>query len=126
MGITSLFQRLPRGHVLNDSKDRLLGTGIKNCVNQLIKLYGTMLDFHLNTTNRSISLTVQLKGEPTPINVTLKEYEIVSEEGKTYFEFEGAKVDTSREWLTTLVQEKLARQKLPLPDDISWLIKLLI
>lgn len=125
MGITSLLHRLPGGHALNNSKDRLLSRGIKDHVNRLIKPYGIILDFHLNTTNRLILLTAQLKGEQTPISVTIKEYEIVSEEDKTYLQFNGAKVDISREWLTTLVREKLVRQKLPLPDNISWLTKLL-
>jgi hypothetical protein len=123
MRITSLLERVPYGRVLNDSKDRLLSSGVKNRVNHLIKPYGTMLDFHINTTDRSISLSVLLKGEQSPVNVTIKEYEIISEEGKTYLRFPN--LDTSREWLTTVAREKLSHQKIPLPDNVSWLTKLL-
>ena len=123
MRITSLLERIPYGRVLNDSKDHLLSLGIKDRLNHLVKPYGTMLDFHLNTTDRSISISAQLKGEQSPISVTIKEYEIVCEEGKTYVRFPN--VQTSREWLTTLAREKLAFQKIPLPDHVSWFTQLL-
>jgi hypothetical protein len=123
MRITSLLGRLPYGRALNETKDRLLSSGVRDRVNHLLKPYGAMLDLQINTTSQSISLSVLLKGEQNPVKVTVDRYEIISEEGKSYVQLSG--VDTSREWLTALAREKLAGQKIPVPDHVSWLTKLL-
>jgi len=125
MEISLFLQRLPGGRALNTAKDRLLAKGAKTRFNKLIRRYGTMLDFHLNTADRSLAVSLLLKGEQAPIEIRIHEYALLDSKGKTYLEINGRKIDTSREWLTKLIHDQVGRQRLVVPEDLAWLVQLL-
>ena len=119
------MERLPGGTALNTAKDRLLAKGAKARFNKLIRRYGTMLDFRLNTADCSVSVSLLLKGEQAPIEIHVHEYALLNRKGKTFVEIDGRKVDTSREWLTKLIREQVGRQRLIVPENLDWLVQLL-
>jgi hypothetical protein len=125
MDVSSFLRGLPGGQALNSAKDRLLSTGAKAHLNKLIERYGTLVDFQLNTVARTMSLTLQLKGEETPIEVQVHEYTLSSAEGKSVLVIDGKKVDTSREWLTELIRDRVSEKQLVVPDNLEWVIQLL-
>jgi hypothetical protein len=125
MEISSFLQRLPGGKATNSAKDALLSQGAKARLSHLLRKYGTMLDLKLNTTERSLSVLLHLKGEESPIHISIREYTLVAKDGRTYVELDGSKIETSREWLTTLVQEQLGRRDFPIPDKLARIIPLL-
>ena len=125
MEISLFLQRLPGGRALNTAKDRLLAKSAKTRFNKLIRRYGTMLDFQLNTADRSLAVSLLLKGEQAPIEISIHEYPLLTSKGKTYLEVNGRKIDTSREWLTKLIRDQVGRQRLVVPENLAWLIQLL-
>jgi hypothetical protein len=125
MEISSFLQRLPGGKALNSAKDGLVSQGAKARFNYLLRKYGTMLDFRLNTAERSLSVSLHLKGEENPININVREYTLVTKEGRTFVELDGRNIETSREWLTTLLQDQLGRRSFPIPDNLARFIPLL-
>jgi hypothetical protein len=125
MDVSSFLRGLPGGQALNSAKDRLLATGAKAHINKLIERYGTLLDFQLNTIARSLSLTLQLKGEATPVEVHVHEYTLSTVEGKSVLVIDGQKVDTSREWLTELIRDRVGEKQLVVPDNLEWVVQLL-
>ncbi len=78
MEISSFLQRLPGGKALNSAKDALIAQGAKARFNHLLRKYGTMLDLKLNTAERSLSVSLHLKGEESPININVREYTLVT------------------------------------------------
>jgi hypothetical protein len=125
MEMSSFLQRLPGGKAINSAKDALLSQGAKAGLNHLLRKYGTMLDLKLNTAERSLSVSMHLKGEESPIQIKIREYTLVTKDGRTYVELDGSKIETSREWLTTLIQQQLGRRDFPLPDKLVRIIPLL-
>jgi hypothetical protein len=125
MDVGSFLRGLPGGQALNSAKDRLLATGVRAHFNKLIERYGTLLELQLNTVARSLSLTLQLKGEQTPVEIRVHEYTLSSAEGKSVLVIDGKKVDTSREWLTELIQDRVGEKRLVLPDNLEWVVQLL-
>ncbi len=125
MEIGSFLRGLPGGQALGNAKDRLLGKGAKAHFNKLIGRYGTVLDFQLNTVDRSLFFTLLLKGEETPIEIHLHEYTLSTAEGKSVLVIDGKKIDTSREWLTELIQDRVDQKRLVVPDNLEWVIQLL-
>jgi hypothetical protein len=125
MDVGSFLRGLPGGQALNSAKDRLLATGVRAHFNKLIERYGTLLEFQLNTVARSLSLTLQLKGEQTPVEIRVHEYTLSSAEGKSVLVIDGKKVDTSREWLTELIQDRVGEKRLVVPDNLEWVVQLL-
>jgi hypothetical protein len=125
MDVSSFLRGLPGGQALNSAKDRLLATGAKARFNKLIERYGTLLEFQLNTVARSLSLTLQLKGEQTPVEIRVHEYTLSTAEGKSVLVIDGKKVDTSREWLTELIRDRVGEKRLVVPDNLEWVVQLL-
>jgi len=125
MEISSFLQRLPGGKTLNSAKDALISQGAKARLNHLLRKYGTMLDLKLNTADRSLSVSLHLKGEESPIHISVREYTLITKDGRTFVEIDGSKIETSREWLTTLVQDRLGRQTFPVPENLARFIPLL-
>jgi hypothetical protein len=125
MDVSSFLRGLPGGQALNNAKDRLLASGAKARLNKLIERYGTLLDLQLNTVDRSVSLTLQLKGEQAPVEIHLREYNLSIVDGKSVLIFDGRKIETSREWLTALIHDRVGENRLAVPGNLEWIAQLL-
>jgi hypothetical protein len=123
--LTSLFQNLPGGQALNHAKDKLISDQIQAQINRRIKSYGAMLNLNIDTQKKTISLVVDLKGETAPLTVEIRDYAVATENGQTFVEIDGAKVQTSRDWLNTLLSEQVRQRRIPLPQNAAPFIKLL-
>ncbi len=125
MDVNSFLRGLHAGQALNNTKDRLLAKGAKTHCNKLIEQYGTVLDLQLNTADRSLSMKLLLKGEETPIDIQVHDYSFSTAEGKSVLVIDGRKIDTSREWLTKLIHDRIGQQQLAVPDNLEWVVQLL-
>jgi hypothetical protein len=125
MDVSSFLRGLPGGQALSSAKDRLLANGAKTHLNKLIERYGTLVDLQLNTVNRSLSLTLLLKGETAPLEIHIREYTLTTTEGKSVLVLDGSKIETSREWLTELVRDRVVQKPLPVPPNLEWVVRLL-
>jgi hypothetical protein len=125
MDVSSFLRGLPGGQALSSAKDRLLASGARAHLNKLIEQYGTLLDLKLNTIDRSLSLTLQLKGEQTPVEIHFYEYTLSTVNGKSVLIIDGRKIETSREWLTALIRHRVGEQRLAVPDNLEWVAQLL-
>jgi hypothetical protein len=63
MNFSAFLQRLPAARVLRKTKDSLVAVGAKDRFNQLIRPYGRVLEFQLNTQERTVHASFRLKGE---------------------------------------------------------------
>ena len=125
MDVSSFLRGLPGGQALNNAKDRLLASGAKARLNKLIERYGTLLDLQLNTVDRSLSLTLHLKGEQIPVEIHLREYTLSIVDGRSVLIFDGQNIETSREWLTALIRDRVGENRLAVPDKLEWVAQLL-
>ena len=124
MDVSSFLRGLPGGQALNNAKDRLLATGARARLNKLIERYGNLVDLQLNTVDRSLSLTLLLKGEGTPIEIRVHEYTLFTEDGQSVLVIDGRKIDTSREWLTALIRDRVVEKRLVIPENLEWVVQL--
>jgi hypothetical protein len=83
-------------------KDSTISTVVQKTCNYYIKEFGEMLNFQLNSQDKSVTLEVMLKGEKEPLKATIKEYEIIEKNDKAYLRFED--IQTSREWINTVLE----------------------
>jgi hypothetical protein len=126
MNLSSFLQRLPAANVLRKTKDSLVAVGAKERFNQLIRPYGKVLDFHLNTRERSVFASFRLKGELEALQLWVHEYHLVeNKKGQTFIVVDGKDIETSREWLTKLIGDQLGRQRVLIPEQFNWLTQLL-
>jgi len=125
MRLNSIFDFLPAGGSLADSKDRLISERIKQELNTHLARYGEVLDVKLNTRERSVQLSIKLKGEPDPTTVNIGKYELVKEDTKLWVTFHSQSIQASREWLTLLLQDQAGRHRLPIPQKYAWAVEFL-
>jgi hypothetical protein len=125
MRLNSIFDFLPAGGSLADSKDRLISERIKQELNTHLARYGEVLDVKLNTRERNVQLSIKLKGEPDPITVNIGKYEFIKEDTKLWLSVDSQSIEASREWLTLLLQDQAGRHRLPIPQKYAWAVEFL-
>ena len=102
----------------SDSKDRLVASfALPMLNNAWLKPYGQATDFKLNSTNKTLELTVSLNGENTPIRVEVQDYELTQENGRTFVVLK--RVSTSRAWMTELARNFLEGKRLEVPAEAA-------
>jgi hypothetical protein len=125
MRLNSIFDFLPAGGNLAESKDRLIGERIKQELNTQLARYGEVLDVKLNTRERSVQVSIKLKGEPDPIAVNIGKYELIKEDAQLWLTFASQSIEASREWLTLVLQDQAGRRRLPIPQKYAWAVEFL-
>jgi hypothetical protein len=125
LSLNNVLKHLPGGRSLTGAKDKLLSKRAIEKINHLIRRYGTMLDLKLNTVDKSVSLSVLLKGEQAPLEIHVKQYALTHKKGQLYLEIDGTTAETSREWLTRLIQDKIGHRKFRVPEEVAWVLEML-
>ena len=125
MRLNSIFDYLPAGGSLADSKDRLISSRIKQELNIQFARYGQVLDVKLNTREQSVQLSLSLKGEPEPVTVNIGKYSFLRENGQLWLNIDSGTIDASKEWLALVLQDQVGRQRLPIPQKYAWLVEFL-
>ena len=125
MRLNSIFDYLPAGGSLGDSKDRLISARIKQELNIQFARYGKVLDVKLNTREQRVQLSLSLKGEPEPITVNIGKYSLIKENGQLWLTVDRQTIETSREWLSLVLQDQVGRQRLPIPQKYAWVVEFL-
>lgn len=107
--------------LLQLAKDWLVESAARPLLNKSILLpYGTMTTLKLDSQNKSMSLDLELKGEPAPIHIEIPRYTLVEQDGKTYLEM--PQILTSREWMNVLLQQHFAPVRLAVPPAVKTLM----
>ncbi len=102
----------------SESKDRLVSSfALPMLNNAWLKPYGQATDLKLDSTNKTVEITVTLRGESTPVRVQVADYELTQQDGKTFVVLKS--VSTSREWMTELAQRYLVGKRLEVPAEAA-------
>jgi hypothetical protein len=125
MRLNSIFDLLPAGGTLADSKDRLISERIKHELSTHLARYGEVLDVKLNTRERSVQLSIKLKGEPDLTTVNIGKYALIKEDTRLWVTVDSQSIEASKEWLTLLLQDQAGRQRLPIPQKYAWAVEFL-
>jgi hypothetical protein len=88
--------------------------------NNLLGPYGRATELRIDSTARQISICVELKGETSPVEIVITDYELRSEANRHVAVLKG--VRTSRAWLTALAENRLLNVPLKLPPQVAQLL----
>jgi hypothetical protein len=125
MRLSNLLRSLPVGKTLNESKDRAVSARLKQIVNEELKPFGEILELRVNTLEQCAACRVRLNGETEVLELELSHFKLTKTGNLRSIEIEGHDIQTSREWLTALLHDKLGRKSVPLPAQFGWLIEFL-
>jgi hypothetical protein len=85
--------------------------------------YGEVLDFKINSRERSAELHLLLKGEREKLAVHVDEYEVIAAD-KDYIVVKRARA--SREWVNAVLRNLVIGKRHQIPPQYSSLIKLVL
>lgn len=75
-----------------------------------------MLEFKMDPKEKTVCLTLMLKGEVEALRVNLREFDCFTENGKGFIR--AKEITTSREWLNILLSQILKENQVEVPEDI--------
>lgn len=99
-------------------KDWLIQKTVPGLLNEgILKPYGELTAFKLDTRQRSAEGELMLKGEREPIRIRIGSYELLSDGPKTYVVIHN--FSATREWITRLAQDFVVAKRFELPDSMG-------
>src|SRR5690606_6854601 len=95
------------------AKDLMTSKAAKAYANDFIKRYGQVDELSIDSKRHRIELVCQLRGEVSPIGVTIEKYRVERHEGKTFFQV----LDSSatRPWLQAVLRDHVHGRNFELP-----------
>jgi hypothetical protein len=107
--------------IFSNAKDRMIERVALSYLNaNLLAPYGRATNLTVDSTAQTLRITVELKGETTPVELEIVGYEI-SEDADRYFASIKA-LNASREWLTTLAREQFCNRRFELSAQVARLL----
>ncbi len=73
--------------------------------NKYLSNYGRLIDHQLDFNNRSVVLTIELKGEEEHFKIVLSDLKVIEDSGNFYLQI--SRFDINREWIRILGQDYL-------------------
>jgi len=72
-----------------------------------------MLSLKVDSETKNIKIELMLKGEADKLDIEIKKYEIVQENGEVFIAI--SELKTNREWLNIIIDSYLKNRKIPVP-----------
>ena len=99
------------------SKDATNSKLFKTVLNQILKSYGTVLAFKIDSKDRSFLIELMMKGEKLPIIVDIRSYQFIKHENHTSVIMYEMK--TNREWMQVLMDMFVLNKEFELPAKLN-------
>ncbi|MBW2619811.1 MAG: hypothetical protein JRC56_00565 [Deltaproteobacteria bacterium] len=114
--------------IIKKKKDKIISKVLQSFANFTINDYGKIIDFIVDSKDKTIFLKVLLKGEKEVLKITVSNCGIVTEGKNTYFKFDT--IRTSKEWINILCNKKLSdivrENKIQIPGYIATPINIIL
>ena len=116
MSIMDKFKDIVKDTVYT-SKDATNSKLFKTVLNQMLKSYGTVLAFKIDSKDRSFLIELMMKGEKLPIIIDITSYEFIKHE--EYTSVVMYEMKTNREWMQTLMDMFIINKEFELPAKLN-------
>ena len=116
MSIMDKFKNIVKDTVYA-SKDTTNSKVFKAVINQVIKSYGTVVAFKIDSKDGSFLIELMLKGESLPIRIEINKYEFIKHEDHTSVIIYS--LTANREWMQTVMDFALLNKEFKLPKKLD-------
>jgi hypothetical protein len=107
---------------LHRQKDSSTSFILERVLQSAFAKYGRMLNFYIDSRQRTAQVEVLLKGEKEALTIIVQDYELVTDEAGSHMLVK--KATASREWVQVLINEFLIGKKFPIPAKYASMVKL--
>ncbi|MGE5680171.1 MAG: hypothetical protein ACM34K_04755 [Bacillota bacterium] len=102
-------------------KDKIVSTGIEKLFNSFLSDIGEISAFSIDSKHKAIKLTVALRGETEPLELLIKQYEILGQNDRQYFIIRS--LSTSRQWIDIAFNKYLKDLKIEIPAKYDFIVR---
>ena len=95
----------------------MLSLFLRQRLRELLADVGDVRSLAIDSAARTISASIELEGEASPLDVLLRGYGFEREGEQVYLVFSG--VEASRPWVSTAVKKFLKRPRVRIPDEYA-------
>jgi len=110
--------------MLNKMKDLAISKTAKIAINTQIEKYGKVSEISLNSKEKSLEMTLILKGENEAFHLSIEKYILSQKEDKHFIQVQG--IQTSRLWMSAIAKDYLENKSFSIPNKYIKLLKTLI
>ena len=110
--------------MLNKMKDLTLSKTAKIAMNTQIEKYGKITELSLNSKEKSLLMTLEMRGESSAIELKVDKYILSQSEEKHFIQLQG--IQTSRLWLSAVAKDYLENKTFKIPNKYVKVLKTLI
>lgn len=103
--------------LLTTIKDKAVQFALRTWFQLKCNKFGNMTSLQINSKIKTIQLDLELKGETSPIKISISRYELTEEGGKTYLCV--GEIETSREWINVLLANYLKERRFEVPSAVK-------
>lgn len=109
-------------HMLHQLKDHALGMAVMVWFNHNKKTYGQMTQIRIDSQQKQIDIELDLKGEASLMQISIKDYALTTEAGDTFIEL--GSITTSRAWIDQLLSDYLKpdQKRIKVPGAVKVLL----
>jgi hypothetical protein len=101
------------GHLAGGARDAAAQAAISHWLKRRTQAIRRMTNLRIDTREKSVSLEIDLVGEPEPIRFEVGRYRLIEENGKTFIEV--SNVRSSKPWMDILAQEYANGRRFEIP-----------
>jgi hypothetical protein len=105
-------------------KDSGASAAIERWLGKELADYGELLDFKLNSRNKTVEVHILLRGDKENLTVHIDEYELSSSGGEDYVTVRRARA--SRPWVDAVLRNFILNKKHRIPQQYSSMVKLVL
>lgn len=108
-------------NAVGTAKEKIIQASAKAFLNGKIAEFGTITSLSLDPRARTASITADLKGETTLIQIDVEAFELLELDGEPHVRV--LSVATSREWLTCALRQYVVGRSLKIPRGAASLLQ---
>jgi hypothetical protein len=109
---------------LHDRKDASVSFVLEKAMQNRLEKFGRILDLRIDSRHHTLLLELLLKGEKEPTTLAVQEYQITEEGDQTWITIK--KANSSREWISILLEEFLFHKPILIPKAYAGWAKMLL
>ena len=109
--------------MIRGSKDAALAFALRRALNSRLAPVGEVTHLAVDTARRCARVRLALRGERQPLNLSLSDYELERSGGADWLRI--VKIEASREWVQTLLEQVLAGRRVRVPRAAAAALRLL-
>lgn len=109
--------------LLSKIKDKAISVLVEKFANKYISDFGHLNDINIDSINKNIYLSLNLKGEKDSVKVEITGYEVVKSKNNNFIQLHN--ITTSREWINVALGKYYLDRRVEIPAQYIGILKFL-